>query len=215
MPWGLYLLILSGIFAAIVSFYLYHDTGRYKFLGLLCASFFFIIIQIGVALQPVFPGYPGLFILKELIQWGSICCLALVLSSLLFFLREMTPDVLQIHLLYSAIPLLIILSFFLVYDSDLLKARLLMIYEASAALVAILLYGMSFYQTPRYRTAFTGILILCASFALYFALPLSYEYVARVALAAGVFTLFSGYLMINTYMHEGTVKKLSAEKSII
>lgn len=203
MSWGLYLLILSGIFSAVVSLYLYHDTERYKFLGILCASFFFIIIQLGLILQQVFTGYTASFILEGLVQWGSICCIALVLSSLLLFLREMKPDVLRFHRLYSVLPLLTILSFFLIYDSELLKSRLLTIYVASAALVSIILYGTSFYQKSIYRTAFIGVLILSASFVLHFLLPLSYEFIVRIVLAVGITTLFSGYLVINTSIHEG------------
>jgi hypothetical protein len=198
MPWGLYLLILTGFFSTIVSFYLFQDTDRYIFLGLLCASVFFIIIQVGFILQQVL----SFSALKWMIQWGSICCIALVLCSLLLFLRDMQPNVTRFHLLYTIFPLLIIIPFFLVFDSEFLKTKLLLIYEGSALFVSILLYGTSYYNDPKYLTTFIGILLLVASFISQFFVSTSYVIVSRLIFAAGIIALFSGYLMINTQMHK-------------
>lgn len=200
--WGLYTLVIAGIFASITSLYLFRETERYKFLCLLCACFFFTVINFGMILQPLFISSLGETILNLLIQGGSISCIALVLCSLLFFLRELKPKTLQLHRSYALIPLLIIIPFFLVFSSESLKTWLLIMYEASAIIVGLVLHARYYTRHNIFRTAFIGMLLFCLSFVLYIFLPSSYALIWRLALTASVITIFSGYLIVNNYSRE-------------
>lgn len=199
---GLYFLLIAGLTASIISAFLYRDTERYKFLFLLAGSFFFTITDIGTILQRVLFRENTLLILKWLVQWGEICCIAVVLCSLLFFLRELRPKAFRIPKEYSLIPLLIIVSFFLVYDSDVLKNSLLIIYEAAAITVAIVVHTRYYLRHKIFRTSFVGSLMLLVSFIVYLILPRANALVSELILAAGIITIFSGYLIVNNYTRE-------------
>ncbi len=202
MIWGLYLLILAGCFALAISFYLYWETGRFKFLGFLGASFLFIITDICLILQHFIHAPAALYWVS---QWGSICCIAFVLCSLLLDLRQANPGYLQFSRLYSAVPILIIIPFLLVRHSGILQMWLLSIYEAGTVLAGLVLYGRYIYQQSIYRTAFAGVVLLSASFSVYLLLPASYIPIYQICMAAGIATFFSGYLIVNS--HSRTLKK--------
>lgn len=206
MLWGLYLLIVAGVFSSITSFYLFRETERYKFLCLFFASAFFFSINVGKVIQYIATESLFSTVLSWFIQWGSICCIALVLCSLLFFLRELKPKSVQLHASYSLIPLLVILSYFLVYNSNILKTWLLIIYEGSAVIVGVTLHLRYYLRHNIFRTAFIGCLLFLISFALYLFLPKSMALIWRSVLTAGIFTIFSGYLIVNNYSL-GKVKK--------
>jgi hypothetical protein len=87
MQWGPFLLALAGCFSAGISFHLYKQTDRFKFLGLFFASIFFIIINTGLILSPFLSGDVSSVVINWTIQGAHICCIALVLSSLLLFVR--------------------------------------------------------------------------------------------------------------------------------
>jgi hypothetical protein len=114
----------------------------------------------------------------------------------------MQSNVTRFHLLFTVFPLLIIVPFFLVFDSEFLKTKLLLIYEGSALFVSIILHGTSYYSDPKYLTSFIGILFLAATFISQFFVSTPYIIVSRLIFAVGIITLFSGYLMINTQMHK-------------
>lgn len=206
MLWGLYSLVIAGVFSAITSLFLYQETERYKFLCLLCACFFFILSNIGLILQQVLTGSLALTILYWFVQWGSICCVALVLCSLLFFVRELKPKSIQFHVLYSLVPLLIILSFFLVYNSNALRTWLLMIYEAGAVAVGVILHARYYLRHNVFLTAFIGTMLFLVSFVLYFILPQAQALVWRLVLSISLVTVFSGYLIVNNYSRGEAVK---------
>jgi hypothetical protein len=198
MQWGLFLLALAGCFSAGISFHLYKRTDRFKFLGLFCASIFFIIINIGLIIAPSLRGDVSSIIITWIVQGAHICCIALVLSSLLLFARESKPVFMRFPILYTAFPLLIIISYALVYDTAILRSWLLNIYEAGAIVVSLLIYGFYSYEEPIYRTLFTGAVLFLISFILYFLLSDSYEIIWQVLLAISIGTAFSGYLQVES-----------------
>lgn len=200
--WGLYTLVIAGVFSAITSLYLFRETERYKFLCLLCACFFFTAANFGLILQSLFISDLAGTILNWLIQWGSISCIALVLCALLFFLRELKPKTLQLHRLYALIPLLVIIPYFLVFNSEALKTWLLIIYEASAVTVGIVLHTRYYLRHRIFRTAFIGAILFLLSFLLSIFLPQSYALIWRLILTVSIITVFSGYLIVNNYSRE-------------
>jgi hypothetical protein len=207
LPWGLYSLILTGCFSFIISFYLYYDTGLYKYLALLGASAFFTIFNLSLLLEHFFTNQRILAILNWLVQWGGICCIAFVLISLLFFSRETKLLNAPIHYFYSIVPILVILSFLIVYNSHLLRMWLFTIYETGALLISLVLSGITYYRRPVYRTIFIGTLFFLISYVLYLILPVTYKLIWRIVLAIGIIITFSGLLSVNTKFR---VKKTSS-----
>lgn len=198
MQWGLFILALAGCFSAGISFHIYKETDRFKFLGLFFASIFFIIINIGLILSPLLRGDVSSVIISWIIQGAHICCVALVLSSLLLFVRESKPSFMRFPILYAASPLVIIISYVLVYDTIVLKNWLLNIYEAGAVAASLLIYGFYCYHRSVYRTIFIGTVLFLTSLILYFVLPVTYEIIWQILLAIAIGTAFSGYLQVES-----------------
>lgn len=202
MQWILLLLMLSGCFAVAVSFHLHRKTDRLKFMGLFWASFLFVAVNLALILEPIFVGGWTTFIIDQVKEWGKVYSIALVLSSLLLYVRESKPEFSRFPLLYVSFPLVVVISYLLVYDTVLLKNWLLGIYQGGAAVVAVLIYGIYYYREPIYQTVFLGSLLFLITYFIYIVLPKSYSYIWQIGLILSVITVFAGYLVVNRKIDE-------------
>jgi len=198
MLWESLILALTGLFATGVSLYLHRDTERLKFLGLFFASGLFTIAELSAALRTIITGDTANFIANLLIEWCHIFCIAFVLSSLLLFIRESKPEFSRFPLIYGTLPLVIIISYLLVYDTIVLKFWLLNIYQGGAAIVALMMYGIYSYQDPVYGTLAVGSALFVVSFLLYTIIP-GYALIWQTCLALGVIITFCGYLVVEKH----------------
>ncbi len=202
MQWILLLLGLAGCFAAVISISLHRKTDRLKFLGFFWASIFFTAVNISLLLLPIFTEGILHFLLLQVIEWGHVFTISLVLSSLLLYIRESKPEFSRFPKLYAIFPFAIILSYLLVYNTVLLKEWLLSIYQAGAAIVAVLMYGIYFYRESMYRTVFIGGIFFFLTYMLHVLLPPSYKIIWQVALFISIITVFSGYLILERKSQE-------------
>lgn len=202
MQWILLLLTLAGCFGGAVSFHLHRKTERLKFMGLFWASLFFVAVNLALLLEPVFVGGWAAFIIDQIKEWGTVYCIALILSSLLLYVRESKPEFSRFPLFYVAFPLVIVISYLLVYDTVLLKNWLLGIYQGGAAVVAVLMYGIYFYRESMYQTPFIGALLFLITYLMYMILPLSYNYIWQISLFVSIITIFSGHLIVERKFEE-------------
>ena len=198
MIWGPIILIIAGIFATGTAFYLHQKNNRLKFLGLLFAAAVFVTVEFAVLFHLVVKGYWADLITLWVIEWGHIYCLALILSSLLLFVRESKPEFSQFPRVYSILPLLSIVSCLLVFDTVMLKDWLISIYQGGAAIVALLIYGIYTYRNSIYRTVASGAILFFASFLTSLIIP-EYPIAWQLLLAASIITTFSGYLVVEKH----------------
>ena len=197
MQWGYLILALAGSFSTGVSFHLHKKTGSLKFLGLFWASLLFVAVSAAYILQPVLTDKISSFLVAQVIEWGHVYCLALILSSLLLFVRDSKPEFSRFPITYVSFPLLIVLSYLLIYNTVILKNWLINIYQGGAVVVTMLIYGIYNYRESIYLTVFMGSVLFFITFLIYLLLPQSYIIVWQVLLAISIGTLFSGYLIID------------------
>lgn len=195
MFWGPLLLSLTGLFATGVSYYLHRQTQQLKFLGLQLASVVFVVVELAVLAQMFINADVAAFITELIIEWGHIYCIALILSSLLLFVRESKPEFSRFPRIYAILPLLVILSYLLVYDTILLKKWLLNLYQGGAAVVTAMMYGIYYYRDSIYLTVACGAAFFLASYLIYIFIPVS-PFAWQICLAVSITTTFSGYLIV-------------------
>src|SRR5699024_7199074 len=142
-----------------------------KFLGILFASALFVCTQIAQLLTAFFTDAIGSFIMDQIVEWGSVYCIALVLGSLLLFIRESKPEFSRFPKFYAALPLVVVISYLLAYDTLVIKGWLMNIYQAGAAIVAMLIYGYYAYKDSIFYTLAIGMGLFLITYILSIALP--------------------------------------------
>ncbi|WP_138429644.1 hypothetical protein [Fodinibius saliphilus] len=196
MPLTTFLLVLVVGYVVVKLIGLTQSRGRIKFLGLTIAAVIFFIMQLTALtnffIADAFFSNTAAFIF----EWGHIICLAFVLSSLAVFIRESKPAFAQFPMLYTGLPLLIVLSYLLVKDTYALKNWLITIYQGGAITVSILMYSVYTYRRKQYAIILSGSIILLFSYLLYWFVPAvngPYTWLWELFLAAGLLTTVLGY----------------------
>ncbi len=111
MIWVTLLLIFNSGYVAAKFFRLTNKRGRLKFLGLTIASVIFTVMQFSVFLDYLMADPNVTDAAEFIVEWGHVTSLAFVLSSLAIFIRESKPVFAQFPMIYTALPLLIVISY--------------------------------------------------------------------------------------------------------
>lgn len=193
------LLFLSAGYGIGVSYYLVRKTDRLKYMALFWASVTFLAMMLSSLLDIVTAGKIAEFITSQITEWGYVYTITLVLGALLLFIRESKPEFSRFPLFYAALPVILIISYLLVYNAPLLKWWILNIAEAGAILVAVIMYGMYSYYKSIYRTLLAGSVLFLITYILNLFLPDSLNVISQISLFISVVTIFSGYLLIDKY----------------
>ena len=196
MEWATLLFIIVGGYVALKLIGIAQSQERIKFLGLTIAAVLFFIMQTTVFISSFVEGARVANISNFIFEWGHITCLAFVLSALAVFIRESKPVFAQFPMLYTALPLLIVISYILVKDTYALKNWLISIYQGGAITVALLMYSVYTYRRNEYTLILTGVIILLFCYVLYWYVPniqSSYNWSWQLLLAAGMTTTVLGY----------------------
>lgn len=196
MPWFALLLTLVGGYVTIQLITLNKNKRRLKFLGLTIASSIFVLMQLSIVLADATASPSFSTVSAFIVEWGHILCLAFVLSSLVVFVRESKPVFAQFPMIYTALPLLILLSYFLVRDTYALKDWLLAIYQGGAILVSLLMYSVYTYRRNEYAFILGGVGVLLLSYISYWHIPGvsdSEPWIWKLLMVIGLITIISGY----------------------
>jgi hypothetical protein len=189
------LTIIAG-YVSLKLIGLTQNNGRLKYVGLAIASSIFVIMQFSVFIDGMIanPNYTA--VSNGIVEWGHVVCLAFILSSLAVFVRESKPVFAQFPMLYTALPLLIVFSYFLVKDTYALKRWLLAIYQGGAILVSLLMYSVYTYRNNEYAMILTGVSVFLFSYLLYWYVPGVSEYypwIWKLLVAIGMIVTILGY----------------------
>jgi len=209
MLWVAFLLTVVSGYAAFKLIRLTQNRGRLKFLGLTIAAIIFLVMEFTVFIKLVIENPEFSTVSAMIVEWGQVVCLAFILSSLAVFIRESKPVFAQFPMLYTALPLLIIISYFLVKDTYALKKWLLMIYQGGAIVVAVLMYAIYTYRKSEYMLVLVGTCFFLLSYLLFWYVPgikENYGWIWRIPIAAGMITMILGY--------EKTELQLAVEDSL-
>lgn len=199
MPWFALLLTLAGGYAALKLYGINNNRGKLKFLGLAIAASIFVVMQLSVFMAGAADSSTLHTISDFIVEWGHIACLAFILSSLVIFIRESKPVFAQFPMAYTALPILILISYFLVKDTYALKDWLLSIYQGGAILVALLMYSVYTYRNRDYILILSGVFVLLLSYIAYWHIPSVAEsepWIWKLLMVTGLLTTISGYLKV-------------------
>ena len=196
MPWATFLLLLVSGYVTVKLVSLTRTSERLKYLGLTIASAIFLVMQ-GTVFVDLLSGDNGLTEISAfIVEWGHVSSLAFVLSSLAVFIRESKPVFAQFPMLYTALPLLIVLSYILVKDTYAIKTWLVAIYQGGAITVALLMYGVYAYRRASYVVILSGVCIFLLSHILFWYVPgvqQYYPWIWKLLLAMGMIITILGY----------------------
>lgn len=200
MQWLALVLVLIGGYATVKLINFSREGNRLKFLGLTIASVIFSIIFLANAAAGFTNNSDLRFISDTVDEWGHVLSLAFILSSLAIFIRESKPVFAQFPLPYTALPLLIVISYVLVQDTYAIKEWLLFIYQGGAILVALLMYSVYTYRDNDYAYIMSGIILFGVCYTLFWYLPVIHEsnpWLWQVLLGISIILTIFGYDRIN------------------
>lgn len=204
MPLATFVLFLLSGYVAGKLFILTNKKGRLKYLGLTIAAGIFTIMQLFLFINMMINN-PDFTAATEFIsEWGHITCLAFILSSLAIFIRESKPVYAQFPLLYTALPVLIFISYFLVQDTYALKSWLTAIYQGGAIIVALLMYTIYTYRRTEYIVTLIGITVFLISYILFWHVPIiqeSYGWSWKLLVGLAMVVTVFGYEQIETKIY--------------
>lgn len=196
MPWITLILFLISGFVAGKLFSLTNNRGRLKYLGLTIAAAIFTVMQLFLFIDFMTDSANFTAATEFIIEWGHITCLSFILSSLAIFIRESKPVFAQFPLFYTALPLLILISYLLVQDTYALKSWLIAIYQGGAIIVALLMYSIYTYRRSSYAMILWGVGIFFLSYALFWYVPAiqdSYGWIWKLLIGIGMIVTVLGY----------------------
>ncbi|HET6527605.1 MAG TPA: hypothetical protein VFG39_02530 [Balneolaceae bacterium] len=199
MPWFALLLTFAGGYIALKLYGINNNRGKLKFLGLAIASSIFVVIQLSVFVAGATDSSTINAVSDFIVEWGHIACLAFILSSLVIFIRQSKPAFAQFPMAYTALPILILISYFLVKDTYALKNWLLSIYQGGAILVALLMYSVYTYRNRDYILILSGVFVLLLSYISYWHIPAVTEsepWIWKLLMIIGLLTTIFGYLKV-------------------
>lgn len=174
MDWDALFLLIIGIYATVKTSQLAYQTQSLKYLSYAIAILFFSLGQGAMTLQAILSNYNISTDVTLLIEFSTVIAVSFVLCGLAVFIRESKPVFAQFPLVYAAVPLLLILSYWFVKDSFAIKEWLLSIYEGGALLVALMMYGARSYRSSsviyfKYMLAATVAFLI--TYVLYWFIP--------------------------------------------
>ncbi len=170
MLWVDGLLTLVGGYAAFELIKFARGRGRLKFLGLTVAACLFTFMQATVVIGSFIETSAVLSVVEFIVEWGHLICLAFILSSLAVFIRESKPVFAQFPLVYTALPLFVIISYFFVLNSIVLRNWLFFLYQGGALFVALMMYGLYTYRVKKYVTILAGVILFLICYILYWSI---------------------------------------------
>ena len=196
MDWDALLLLLAGLFMLYTSSRLTYQTESIKYLCYTLGAVFYILGQGGQVLEAVLMANEITIDSTIFVEINHVTAVSFVLCGLAVFIRESKPVFAQFPLIYAAVPLLLILSYWIVKDSFAIKNWLMSIYQAGALLVATMMYGAHTYRNPelqfvKFMLGATGLFTL--TYILYWFVPViqdDYNWIWQVSM--GISLLIAG-----------------------
>ena len=137
-------------------------------------------------------------VLNSTAEWSSILSISLVLCGLANLIREAKPEVAQFPLIFTALPLIIVITYPFAYDTAVIKNWLLKMYEGGAIIIGLFMYGYLTYtfKTESYFKIITGVfLFIIAYLSSWFFQDISLiqPWLWFVSMISAIVIFYSGY----------------------
>lgn len=207
-----FLSILLVIGCCYVTWKLYDisDTFRRKaFTCLIVASIAYLGINVSYGIHEITESSLYASIHPIVVEWGHLVSLSFILGALSVFIRESKPAFAQFPKIYSLLPVLLILSYILVYDTYALKNWLLFLYQGGIILISLLFFSVFAYRNRKYLFLPIGLAMIFISYVLYWQLSAmegSLMWVWKVILLGGILVAIQGLQYVSVSNIKSTQK---------
>ena len=201
MAWDAFLLMLVAFYATLKLGLLAQRQQSLKYLAFAITAFCFFATQLALVVEGLVSASGLTIYAEEIVEWGNVAAVAFVLSGLAILIRESKPVFAQFPLIYTALPLLIILSYILIKDTLAIKEWLLLIYQGGALTVALLMYAVYTYRSFDYVFLLTASGVFTITYIIYWFVPRiqqDFSWIWQFFLALGMLTAVYG---INQVKH--------------
>jgi len=128
--------------------------------------------------------------------WAEIVAVALVLCYLALLIRDSKPVFARFPFAFTALPLLIIITFPLVQNTIVLKDWVIGLYEGGALLIGLLVFGVKTSKDERFTLLTAGLLIFLGCFLAVWLVPKTaviYDMLWKGLLIFGIGLTIHGY----------------------
>lgn len=176
-----------------------YEKRSWKISAYSLALFFLGMHQIAVSLSITADSHNiTLQAANQISEWSSITAVAFVLFGLVHLIRNSKPGMARFPLIFTGIPLLIIITYPFAHDSEVINQWLLKIYEGGGLFVAIIMYGYLTFikRQTRYFKVFVGSLLLIFTYSVYWFIDF-WEFIQPwlwiVSMTAGISFIYAGY----------------------
>lgn len=169
--WDAFLLALTGGYGTIKTAGFARRRNSLEYLGYALAAFFFTVAQGSLLLESYLGAFNLTIYADQLTEWFNIIAISFVLSGLAVLIRESKPVFAQFPLIYAAVPLLLVLSYWLIKDTLAIKELLLAFYQSGALLVALLMHGVHSYRANQFSVLLGATALYLITFIFYWFVP--------------------------------------------
>lgn len=209
MHWDAILLFLVGVYATIKTSRWAYQLNNLKYLCFALAALSFSIGQGSIVISSLLSSTGITYDNALVVELSTVVGISFVLCALAVLIRESKPVFAQFPLIYAGVPLLLIISYWLVKDSFAIKEWLISIYQGGALLVALMMYGAHTYRDANRFTPLIATIMLILTFILYWFIPgmqSTYSWMWQLGLGIGFILLTKGFeLSINIDAEEAAL----------
>lgn len=199
--WASAILSVSLLYGCVRMGLLYREHRRtiYMYWALMTGVYVLSSLH-WLAAQLSLPQEQLLFV-TQILEWLHITGVSLSLSVLALENWRDRPNIARYPFWLNFMPLLLLFSYILVYDTLYLKNILAAIYEAGALLTGLLLFGLFTSRSLDYLYSLIGLLLITLGFIMFWfpgGAAAEPGWVWKIFTAAGALSFISGYVNAQT-----------------
>lgn len=196
MAWDALLLFLVAIYSTYKTGTWSRKQNSLLYIGFFLASAFFLATELILVVDSILDGYNLTIYGSVIAEWGYVVVISFILSALAVLIRESKPVFAQFPLVYTGLPLLIILSYILVKDTLALKEWLVSIYQGGALLVALLMYSVYHYRYKGYSILLSSTALFILTYMVFWFIPVvrdQYAWIWQTMLGISIIVAVIGF----------------------
>lgn len=204
MDWSSSILLLISLYGAYRCYRFYEKSGSMKYSGFAITLAVVSITQVVLVIESILSADLTIYA-NLIVEWGHIMALAILLGALAGFIRESKPDFAQFPKAYIGLPILIVISYFLVKDTVAIKDWLISIYQGGAILVAMLMYAVYTYRDQEYAVILGGMSTFLLAFLLFWFVPAiseSFDWIWKLLVGTGIIITVLGYNRLSIFTNK-------------
>lgn len=213
--WVSALLSVSLLYATVRLALLYRQYQKTPHVCWALTSFVYMLSSLSWLVGQFAVSQETALLLRQGMEWVHVTAISFSLCTLALENWYDRPGIARYPFWLNAMPLLLLLSYLMVYDTLHLKSILAGIYEGGALLIGLLIFGLFTVRNLNYLYAFAGMLMFLLSFIIFWfpgGPAVEAGWLWKIFAVAGVLSFISGYI----YAQAGQIEEeLSAGSEFV